>query len=508
MPPPPAMTTGEEWQRLSARMLFVHPVRMAGGLIVPLLLATFFGFGRSGEGFGANLGFFAAGAVAVVAFGVLPWLTTYYRLTTTKIQVKRGLLNKTVLTAPLDRVRSVDLESSVLHRILGLSKVSVGTGVDDTRIELDSLTVPQAHELQDFLRNRSRVTSGDPAAEERDAPTAATTYPSGVLRTEEDLARIDWSWLRYAPFSLSSLVIVAGIGGLAAQFARDIPVDEVGVVQDVGDWFVAQSLPLLVAAGAVLVLIGWLLLSTLNYVVQWWNLRLTRMPEGTLRLSRGLFTTRSTTVEEAKIRGVVLREAFVLRWVRGAELSTLSTGVGNGGQTKVLPPCPRTVAIDVGHTVLEEEGSLTLPLQPHGYYAWRRLQLQGQISPVIAALASVAPTVLLDLPWWVPLLVWLVLAGLAVLVAQEAYRNLGHGLTEGHVISGHGALMREREVLERSGIIGWVVRQTIFQRRLGLATLVATTAAGSESVTIDDVPYDVALAVAQEATPHIFADLP
>lgn len=510
MPPPPGMATGEEWQRLSARMLFVHPVRMAGGLIVPLLLAVFFGFGRSDGGFGTNLGFVGVAAVAVVAFGVLPWLTTYYRLTTSKIQVKRGLLNKTVLTAPLDRVRSVDLESSVLHRMLGLSKVSVGTGVDDTRIELDSLTVPQARELQDFLRRRSRVTSGDgdPAVEDSDAPTTATTYPDGVLRVEEDLARIDWSWLRYAPFSLSSLVIVAGIGGLAAQFVRDIPLDEVGVVQDVGDWLVAQSLPLLVAAVAVLVLVGWLLLSTLNYVVQWWNLRLTRMPEGTLRLSRGLFTTRSTTVEEAKIRGVVLREAFVLRWVRGAELSTLSTGVGNGGQTKVLPPCPRTVAIDVGHTVLEEEGSLTLQLQPHGYYAWRRLQLQGQISPVVFALVSIAPTLMFDLPWWIPVLVWLVLAGLAVLVSQEAYRNLGHGLTEGHVISGHGALMREREVLERGGIIGWVVRQTIFQRRLGLATLVATTAAGSESVTIDDVPYDVALAVAQEATPHIFADLP
>jgi putative membrane protein len=147
-------------------------------------------------------------------------------------------------------------------------------------------------------------------------------------------------------------------------------------------------------------------------------------------------------------------------------------------------------------------------LQPHGYYAWRRLHVQGQIGPVFFGLVSIVPTLLLDLPWWLPLAIWAVFAALAVPVAQEAYRNLGHGLTEEHVISGHGALMRQREVLERGGIIGWVVRQTIFQRRLGLATLVATTAAGPESVTIDDVPYDVALAVAREATPHLFADLP
>lgn len=512
--PPPGMATGEQWQRLSVRMLLVHPVRTAGSLMIPLVLA-FFGFGRSDNGFGPNLTFVAVAALAVIAFGVVPWLTTYYRLTSSKIQVKRGLLNKTVLTAPLDRVRSVDLESSVLHRVLGLSKVSVGTGVDDTRIELDSLTVPQARELQDFLRKRSRAAgegrplvdaggSGEPGEQTADG----TAYPAGPGRAEQDLARIDWSWLRYAPFSLSSLVIVAGIGGVLSQFVRDVPTEDVGVVRDGYDWFMSQSLLLLVAAGAVLVLIGWLVLSALNYVVQWWNLRLTRMPEGTLRLSRGLFTTRSTTVEEAKVRGVVLSEAFVLRWVRGAELSTLSTGVGNGGQTKVLPPCPRSVAIDVGHTVLQEEGALTATLRSHGYYAWRRLQVQGQIGPAFFALVSIVPVLLLDLPWWLPLLVWVVFAGLAVPVAQEAYRNLGHGLTPGHVISGHGALMRQREVLERGGIIGWVVRQTVFQRRLGLATLVATTAAGSESVTIDDVPYDVALALAREATPQIFADLP
>nr|MBA2695445.1 hypothetical protein [Actinomycetota bacterium] len=49
LPPPPGMATGEQWQRLSVRMLFVHPVRIAGSLMIPLLIA-FFGFGRRDEG--------------------------------------------------------------------------------------------------------------------------------------------------------------------------------------------------------------------------------------------------------------------------------------------------------------------------------------------------------------------------------------------------------------------------------------------------------------------------
>ena len=92
--------------------------------------------------------------VGAVAFGVLPWLTTFYRTTDTQFQIRSGLLNKKTKTAPLDRVRSVDLEASLLHRIVGLSKVQIGTGVDDDRITLDSVTAEEAAGLRSFLLSR------------------------------------------------------------------------------------------------------------------------------------------------------------------------------------------------------------------------------------------------------------------------------------------------------------------------------------------------------------------
>jgi putative membrane protein len=506
LPPPPDLVKGDQWQRLSPRMLFVHPVRTAGQLMVPLVIA-FFGFGGAGEGGPfSNLGFVAFAVVAVVLLGLVPWFTTYYRIAGGQLQVRRGLLNKTTLTARLDRVRSVDLESSLLHRLLGLSKVSIGTGVDATQIPLDALTVAQARELQDFLLARAEVTGAVEAGEHGDGATARGAG-AGAPRSGVELARIDWSWLRFAPFSLSSLVIVAGIGGLASQFGGQVPVEDVEVVEGAWDWVRSQTvlwLTLLVLGG---VLVAWLVLSTLNYVVQWWNLRLTRMPEGALRLQRGLFTTRSTTIEEAKVRGVAMRETFLLRLVGGAELMTLSTGVGADGTTKVLPPSPRQVVVDVGHTVLTEDGPLTMPMTSHGHYAWLRLQYRAQILPALLAAGTAAAVAWLDWAWWLLPVVWAGAALLGVLVAREAYRNLGHGLTEAHLVSQHGALLRDREVLERAGIIGWVVRQTLLQRRRGLATLVATTAAGPESVRIHDVPYADALTLAGRATPEVFVDV-
>ena len=54
-------------------------------------------------------------------------------------------------------------------------------------------------------------------------------------------------------------------------------------------------------------------------------------------------------------------------------------------------------------------------------------------------------------------------------------------------------------------MIGWNLRSSWFQRRAGLATLVATTAGGRQSVTVLDVPDGAALELAHAAMPELVA---
>ncbi len=63
--------------------------------------------------------------------------------------------------------------------------------------------------------------------------------------------------------------------------------------------------------------------------------------------------------------------------------------------------------------------------------------------------------------------------------------------------------MRKRDVLATDAIIGWNLHSTWFQRRAGLITLVATTAGGSQSVTVIDVPEEIAVEVAATAVPGL-----
>ena len=145
---------GEGFVRLSPRKLLLDPVKAVAQAVVPVVIALV-GISRSDTRFWPII--LPLVVLGPLVLGALPWLTTHYRLTGTQIQVRSGILNKKTSTAPLDRVRSVDLEASLLHRILGLQKVQIGTGVDDDRITLDALAAADAQALRTTLLTRRAV---------------------------------------------------------------------------------------------------------------------------------------------------------------------------------------------------------------------------------------------------------------------------------------------------------------------------------------------------------------
>ncbi len=85
---------------------------------------------------------------------------------------------------------------------------------------------------------------------------------------------------------------------------------------------------------------------------------------------------------------------------------------------------------------------------------------------------------------------------LAAALAADRYRSLGHRLTDGWLITRTGSLVRRRSVLSTDGIIGWRIHQSWFQRRQGLVSLAATTAAGRQHYVAHDIPAAAAIALA------------
>ncbi len=486
------------WRRLSLRMLAVHPVMELIRALPAVAALLILGSQQDGGGWWA---YFGVGVPVLI--GLIRWATTRYRISPTQVQVRRGLLGRSVRTVPRDRIRSVDLTSHLMHRLLGLTKMAIGTGQVDSQKEsglvLDGLSTRDAASLREELLHS------------RSAARALVTESAMVHRLtgETMLARLDPRWIRYGPFTLSGLVTI----GVTAAFSwrtineAHLNPDQFGPLHALTGQL--GSLPLGWAAAEV-ALIALLLVaaaSTVTYVLAFWNFLLTRTVNGTLHVSRGLLTKRSTTIEERRLRGVEINEPLLLRWVGGARTAAITTGLRYGrgterGGSLLLPPAPATQARRVGGHVLHTEEPLVTPLVAHSAAAGRRRYTRALLGAAILVGLVGLLSWALSQPVWV-LTAAVVFFGSAVALAWDRYRNLGHAVVDNRVVFQVGSAVRRRYVIDREGVIGWKIKQSFFQRRAGLVTLTATTAAGRQHYTLPDIDTAAAVELADTVLPAL-----
>jgi putative membrane protein len=389
-------------------------------------------------------------------------------------------------------VRTVELTASPIHRLLGLAKVEVGTGSGaqdgDSRLVLDSLGVAEGRRLREELLHRR------PTAE----PAAAVDVPDRVIM------RLDPSWVRYAPLTTSGVVIALAALGGGSQLVGNA-IERVASSSTLDDRLQAVPLPVAILAGLVVFVVVTSVLASVGYLVANWGFTLSRDASGrSFHVRRGLLTTRETSIDVARVRGLEIHEPLGLRLVGGGGLNAVVTGLRRRGteRTVLVPPAPRAIVVGVGEQVLDEAGPLATPLVPHGPAARRRRHLRALTVTSVVPVALAALAVLAGWPAWLAVLGLLApLAG--AWVAEDRYAGLGHALTDRYLVVRSGSFQGRRDALQRTGIIGWNIRQSWFQRRAGLVTLCATTAAGKQVYHALDVPESTAVALADAAVPGL-----
>jgi putative membrane protein len=502
------------WRRLNVRMLLIHPVQ-EGIRFLPALAGVFI-LGRSQDGGGVlwELGALAA----VIAVGVLRYFTTRFRIENDQIELRKGLLNKQVIATPADRVRTVDVTAPIFHRLLGLAKVEIGTaGAGSERLVLDSLTVQEARLLREELIHRRNAVAARSAAPAPDGGVAGLTEggpgaparlsqsrPQRQRSTETTLLTFDPRWLRFAPLTMSGVLSALAIFGFGNQFAqRYLESSDIG-----GQLSSLRTHPVWIdiVVGVVGLLVAISILAVLGHLMQFWGFRLSRHSGGTLHVTRGLFTTRETSIEEKRIRGVEVGEPLGLRLAGGGRLVAITTGLSRKEQDRgsgwLVPPAPRPVVAAVAAAVVGDDEALRAPLRRHGPGARRRRYIRAVVPALVPGAVVLTVAYLAHLPTWV-WVVGIVPAVCSPVLAQDRYAGLGHHLTARHLVVRSGSFVRRRDLLLRSGIIGYNLRQTFFQRRAGVTTLSATTAAGKQSYTAYDIPLDDGVALMQAVDPRL-----
>ena len=481
-----------------------------------LLLAGAAGLAVGGLRTGAY--FALAGLTLGLVHHVIRWATFTYRVYDDRIVLRRQLIGRSTKTIPLERIRGVDVSAGPVHRLFRLAVVHIdaaagGGGVDEA--VLNAISQDETARLRDELRGE-RGERGGVAGPGRPggpggpggpdlagvAPGWDGARPPSPGPAVAPLVRTRRKWYLYAPLSgaylLTPFALIGSVLGGVYNLGDDFGLITQRRVESIGRQ--VSGLPLVAGFGALAVLLlAMPVASVVVFALFNWDFTLTSRA-GAIVAERGLLTRRSVTLERRRIRGVELVDNPMERLAGVVRLRALVTGLADAAHRgTLLPASPSPVAVQIAGRVLGavsgSAAGATAPLVRHPKAARGRRVVRAVGPPLAAAVLAV----LAGQRW--ALVVCLILAVLAVPLGLDRYRQLGHALDEVHLAVRSGSLRRRHVIVERRAVVGWQLRQTVFQRRLGLATLVAAVGAGDGEVTAMDMAATDAVALARQITP-------
>ena len=478
-PPPPVIPGAPAHRTLGETLLHgrLHPlslvvvlVKAVRGFLIPAVLVLLTG---SQATFGLML-LVLLGLHLVQA--LIRYFTFTYRIQGGELITAQGLISRTERHIPLGRVQDVRMEQGLVHRWLSVMDVQIETaGGHGAEAVLSVLSRSEAERLRQAVFEVARTMA--PAAAGQ-AAVAGPAVPAEIVRqlSLRDLVRLGLTSnhaasaivILLAGWQLVDDVLPAGFRErVAAAIAGNV---EHWVEEGVsGRWLVLGSV-------AILALLIGMLISVAGSIVLFHGFTLSRHGED-LHRAYGLFTRRASSLPRRRIQLLKVEEPWLRRLLRLATVRADSAGSapteqgGDKSGRDVLLPVARREELEALLPVF-------LPGLAEDLPDWRRVDRcairRSTKKALLVCIALAVLSLALQrhlLALW-PLLLILPIYALNV----QGYRHLGYALGARHFFTRKGWLDRATHIVPIRNTQTVVIRETPFDRRYGVATVLVDTA--------------------------------
>lgn len=402
------------------------------------------------------------------------YLRFRYALTPRELLIESGVLTHRRRSIPIDRIQNIQIERTLLARLLGLARVRIETaGSAETEGEIAFVSLAEAQRLKEQVRAfRSGPVTEQPVQPARTLLFAMT--PGQLLRS--------------GAFRFSLVYLAGMFSGM--EYLDLTP-------EDLIDWVVRGRLhwvqeafeqaPLLATTATLLLaaLLGWMA-GIVVHVVRFYGFQLWQEGERFYRRS-GLFTVAESALPRRRIQALVIRTNPLMQHFGWYTLEAQLIGLDRETQgVQTLMPFGRLTEIQ---QIAAHVWPIALPA------TWQRVSPR-MIRRATVRYLLIGAGVLLGLGWIWPEVRWLLL-GLPIgapLLAWLQYRRHGYALAEQYLFVRQGVFRHRIWCLPYQKMQSFSLTRSLFQRRLGLASL-QVDMAGAPAIggpQIRDLPEAVA----------------
>lgn len=430
------------------------------------------------------------GFLVGVGYGVAQYLLFEYELTDETFDITSGVLNRTHREIPYHRIQNIDVTQSFGKRLFGCAVLRMETaGGGSTEATLDFVSKEEAVRLQSAVRQRKRAAAETAATESEQTNQESTTEPTLLFELRpRELALLTVAFLRPGALLLVLFGIPAG-GDLATtvllSLARPLGGPESLSVSAVSP----NSLLVLVGVGLPLVVVGTWVVSGLITVIEYFGFQLGRVSND-LVYQRGLFRRYSGTIPLEKIQSLTITEPVLARPLGHAGLQVETAGYAAGeserGSQSAIPFSSRDRVFELARAIepFEQLTFTRLPARARRRYVVQYLLVIGGLIAVGYLFSALVSEFTL---WYLPV----VALPVAPVAAHYKWKHRGYHVGEHHISFRAGYWRRKTKVVPYYRLQTVFTSQTVFQRRLGLATLTADIASSTSLGGANPTAYDI-----------------
>lgn len=360
-------------------ILFIlwHYGRIMVRQLWPLFLIIFVQPAKNQNGYGLYL--ILGILVIMLISAVINHFFFSFRIDEDTFYIKEGWLRKKNKTIPIDRIQSLNVEQTLLHRITHTGKVLVETaGSAKAEVEIRAIGMDIVAELQAKLFKRAAYPT---KAFKHDVKEEAETplFTLGFM----DLVKVGLSQNHLRTIGVVLAVVIGFLDDLENQW--DILPE--GKLEEMGEAF--QSMMVLVSLGAILT-VGVIIASVVRILLSHADLALYVQGQR-FRLNAGLLTIRETVVTKRKLQSLTWSENPIQRMFGMFHLNfSQATADSPEGRQQVSIPglYQNQLQSILGLVFPTEQRSHGAWSGIHHRYFWKRWIVTGIIPAVSIALAG------------------------------------------------------------------------------------------------------------------------
>lgn len=516
----PAVLLGTH--RANPLSVLVEALKMASGLVA---LAA---FGLARDFFAGDLSALAKLALAAVVIlaaclllSLAVWRARTWELTAEGIRLCWGLgwgpFSRRSLTIPYEHIHTVSMNSSLLDRVFGLIALDLDTGAaasEGDASKISGLRAGEADVLRAELFRRKRAAAGQVKEGEKDvAPADAAPTAERPLATFSLAGR---ELVLAAASQMSAggqaLALVVLLGNAVTALSEWGLLDLSGQGSELVAGFGATLVPMVLGFLVVALLLGAAVSFVVN-LVRYAGYRVERYADRVV-VEHGLLSRSSRALAAGRVQYVAVRQGILRQLIGYAEVTAQVVAApgekdGEPSGSVLLHPFIRMGEVDafLAEVLPDYAGVLCrVELGRLGPVARRRAVVRAVIWwPFATAIFLGAQWLfglsgLLESAGWLlePLIVAAAVLSAVLLVglvvdALRAWGAARYGHTARELVLVTGGLTRLTVIAPRVRLQRMEVRANPFQRRAGVATLSARTAAGdADGLELRDLPEEAA----------------